>query len=134
MATIASDTTLCGPLSMPEVIPGANMSYSYCATPNVGNTTQQIMQYCCGSWNEVHGSDGCAFCYISYTDVDMDNDAEVTNKFANCISMKAQAINATRERIAHCHTKRSSATTMEGLSVWKVGVLAVLLGVASWTL
>lgn len=134
MATIASDTALCGPLSMPEVIPGANMSYSYCATPNVGNTTQQIMQYCCGSWNEVHGSDGCAFCYISYTDVDMDDDAEVTNKFSNCISMKAREINATRERITHCHTGKSGAATTKGMSKWKVGALAVLLGMASWSL
>ena len=51
MATIASDITLCGPLSKPDVILGANMSYSYCAMPKVGNTIQQIMQYCRGSWN-----------------------------------------------------------------------------------
>lgn len=135
MSTIASNTTLCGPLSMPDIIPGANRSYSWCATPNVSNTTQQIMQYCCGSWNDVRGSDGCAFCYLSYPDVDMDNNTQVSTKFSDCISLKAREINATTQRITHCHTGRSSgATIMKVVSVWKVGVLAVLLGVAEWLL
>ena len=131
MATIASNTTLCTPLSMPDIIPGANISYSWCATPNVSTTTQQIMQYCCGSWNDVRGSDGCAFCYLSYPDVDMDNNTQVTTKFSDCVSLKAREINATTERITHCHTDRESgAASRKGVEGWKVGGLAVLLGVA----
>jgi len=133
MATIASDTTLCGPLSMPDTIPGANMTYDWCATPNVGSTTQQIMQYCCGSWNTVHNSDGCTWCYMSYPDVD--NNTDFTMKFSDCIALKAMEANATTQRITSCNTPgKSSAAATKGVSAWKVGVMAVLLGAASWSL
>jgi len=129
MATIASETTLCGPLSMPETIPGANMTYDWCATPNVGNTTLQIMQECCGSWNQVHNSDGCAWCYVS--DITADNSTAFNINFSNCIARGADAVNATKQRISLCNTpSKSSAPAVRGVSVWKFGVMAVLVGMA----
>jgi hypothetical protein len=128
MATIASDTTLCGPLFMPETIPGANTTYDWCATPNVGNTTLQIMQYCCGSWNEVHNTDGCTWCY--HSDQNAENSTTFNINFSNCLSEQAAALNATRQRITHCNTpSKSSGAVTKGVSVWKVGAMVVLLGV-----
>lgn len=122
-------------LSRPDVIPGANATrYNWCATPNIGpgNTTLEAMTPCCTTL-EVNNVDGCAWCYTYF--VEADTDEETTNMFSDCISRNAKNINVTTQRISHCKTNMKSAAVATGrLSVWKVGVLAVVLGAASWSL
>jgi hypothetical protein len=109
-------------------------SYSWCATPNIGpgNTTLEVMSHCCPTL-EIYNVDGCAWCYTSF--IDADTNSETTSQFSDCISRNAKEINVTTQRISHCNTPnmKSIAATKE-LSVWKVGVLAVLLGALSWSL
>ena len=123
-------------LCRPDEIPGANMtSYNWCATPNIGpgNTTLEVMSHCCPTL-EVNNVDGCAWCYTSF--MGADTNEEFTNMFSDCISRNAKNINVTTQRISHCNTPniKSAAAATVRLSVWKVGVLAVLLGAASWSL
>jgi hypothetical protein len=116
-------------------IPGANnTSYNWCATPNIGpgNTTLDILQHCCPSL-QVQSTDGCAWCYTSY--IDAHNNSAFTEEFANCFSRNAKNVNASTSRTYYCNTPnmKGAAATKE-VSVWKVGTMAVLLGVASLSL
>jgi hypothetical protein len=133
MATIASNTTLCTPLSMPDIIPGANTTQDFCVTPYLGNSTQIAMQECCGYWRDIYNSDGCSWCYTYFPD--MHNNSEFTDKFSYCISEKVRAMNATTQGILRCSTPSlENAAAAKGVKGWKVGVVVVLLGVASLSL
>lgn len=119
----------------PDVISGANdTAYNWCATPNIGpgNTTLEAMSPCCPTL-EVFYVDGCAWCYTGFTEAD--NQEETTSMFSDCVARNTKNINVTRQRISHCNTPRwkSAAAATEGVSVWKVGLLAVLVGAASWS-
>ena len=122
-------------LRSPDVIPDANnTSYNWCATPNIspGNTTLDIMQHCCPSL-QVQNTDGCAWCYVSY--IDAHNNSAYTDEFVDCFSSNAKRMNVSASRIYGCNTPnlKGAAATKE-VSVWKVGVVALLLGVASLSL
>ena len=133
MATIASNTTLCGPLSMPNVIPGANMTEDWCATPVISNATIPMMQECCGYWQEIYNHDGCAWCNVAWPDAR--NNTDFTLSFTKCMAIKADDRNVTRPGVSRCNTPIfDSAAATKNASAWKIGVLAVLLGAASWSL
>lgn len=155
MATIASKTTLCGPLSMPDIIPGANMAEDWCATPVISNTTIPLMQECCGSWQEVYNHDGCTWCNIAWPDAE--NNMDFTLSFSRCLAVNAEERRVERPGIWRCNTPRfetgaaatkgvgdshetadsngvaatNGVTATKGLVLWKIGVVVVLLGVAS---
>ena len=134
MALFATNTTLCQPLRVPGTIPGVDMKSDWCAMPNISNKTVEIMQYCCGETQQVQTVDGCAWCYLSYP-IPGNFTMEPTMKFSACVGRKGKELNATVPRTGRCSTpSMSSATTVKVASVWKVGVLAVLLGAASWSL
>jgi hypothetical protein len=59
-----------------------------------------------------------------------------TKRFSGRISDRAETLNATMQLITACRTPnfKSAAVVTKGVSLWKAGVLAVLLGVASWLL
>jgi hypothetical protein len=119
-------------LRSPDVIPDANnTSYNWCATPNIGpgNTTLDIMQHCCPSL-QVQNTDGCAWCYVSY--IDAHNNSAYTDEFVDCFSSNAKRMNVSASRIYGCNTPNlNGAAATKEVSVWKVGVVALLLGVAS---
>lgn len=134
MALFATNTTLCQPLRVPGTIPGVDMKSDWCAMPNISNKTVEIMQYCCGETQQVQTVDGCAWCYLSYP-IPGNFTMEPTMNFSACVGRKGKELNATVPRTGRCSTpSMSSATTVKVASVWKVGVLAVLLGAASWSL
>lgn len=151
MATLASNTTLCSPLSIPDIIPGANMADDWCATPVISNTTIPLMQECCGSWQEVHNHDGCTWCNIAWPNAE--NNSDFTLSFSRCMAVNAEERRVARPGVWRCNTPRfeTSKADAEGVAdsngtattngvaatkavvVWKVGVVVVLLGVASWS-
>lgn len=135
MSVIASNDSLCGPLRIPSDIPGLDQSSDWCATPVMGNQTVDVMQYCCAS-QEVHTVDSCAYCYLTEAMLENEHTMDPTMRFAGCIVRRAKEINATTQRLTTCHTPTfdSAATGTKVLSGWEIGVIAVLLGAASWSL
>jgi hypothetical protein len=135
MSTIASNDSLCGPNTIPSVIPAVDMSSDWCATPIVSNQTLNAMNYCCAS-QQVHTVDSCAYCYLTEAMLENEHTKNPAKRFSGCISSRAETLNATMQRITACHTPnfKSAAAVTKGVSLWKAGIVAVLLSVASWSL
>lgn len=131
MSTIASNDSLCGPLNIPSVIPGVDQLSDFCATPIMGNQTLNIMEYCCAS-QVVHTVDSCAYCYLTESMLENEHTMDPTMRFAACVVRRAKETNATMQRLTSCHTPnwKNAAAGGKGVSGWKVGVVAVLIGTA----
>lgn len=135
MATIVSNDSLCGPLSITSVIPSVDMLSDWCAMPIVSNQTLNVMNYCCAS-QQLHTVDSCAHCYLSEAMLENEHTKNPAKRFSGCISDRAETLNATMQRITACHTSnfKSAAAFTKGVSLWKAGVIAVLWGAVSSSL
>lgn len=104
MAILASNTTPCSPLSMLNIIPGANMAEHWCATTVISNATIPLMQECCGSWQEVYNHDDYTWCNIAWPDAK--NNSDFTLSFSRCREVNAEERKVARPGVWRCNTPR----------------------------
>ncbi|KAM0707368.1 hypothetical protein Q7P35_004013 [Cladosporium inversicolor] len=100
MAILASNTTPCSPLSMLNIIPGANMAEHWCATTVISNATIPLMQECCGSWQEVYNHDDYTWCNIAWPDAK--NNSDFTLSFSRCREVNAEERKVARPGVWRC--------------------------------